>query len=168
MGGTLPAPIRIGNLTCYLLEHKLNILRILAGRERKHHLFNLLVRIGNSIVKWVILIRYPKLLKCRWAMDTANTILLLSWWLVLTLTFLVLQDMRLLEQDGEVSDSPTCPWGLARSSCISLIARALVWWHFASSFSITFKSSSKITIWGGQSEHNSWEQRFSIFLDLQA
>lgn len=65
VGGTLLALTRVGNLTCYLIEHKLIKLSLQAGSERNPHLLNLLGRIENSTVQRVILIGYPKLVKCR-------------------------------------------------------------------------------------------------------
>lgn len=42
---------RRGNLTCYLLEHKLTTLFLLAESERSHHLLILLGRTENSILQ---------------------------------------------------------------------------------------------------------------------
>lgn len=69
---------RIGNLTCYLLEHKLLTLSLLVGSERNHHLFISLRRIENSIVQCNVELSSPgapKLLSVDEPQTSVNVIL---------------------------------------------------------------------------------------------
>lgn len=71
---------RVGNLTCYLLEHKLIKRSLLVGSEGNHHLFTLLRRLEKSIVQCNIDLfspGAPKLLTVDEPQTPVNFILLL-------------------------------------------------------------------------------------------
>lgn len=106
------------------------------GENREEHC----VMQHRAILPWC-----PKTSQCRWATDLMLCFSL-SGWLVLTLTSPALQEVRLLEQAGEVSDGPACPCEWAQSSKSNLIARALVWLLvfllFLNRFSIILQSDN--------------------------